>query len=309
MKKKNTIASLILEALSISEEVTTLSNEIGNRILFEIKHSYRLKYPDPDIGFKTNKFEIDSWGVKFVVIWFYFNFSKKTGIKNGYKTDAVTDFEHKVIRFNICAIDGKIDEPKVFEMVQHELNHYFEHLRKGMTDFRNPDNYQTAIKNLRLPKSPTEIDDVFILRQRIALVFYLSYKSEQRGFINGSYRYIMRSLEIGNKFNDAIKGTVLYDYVDKINSIGKLLSKVDGNTISQLLFPYKVNYSRFQKIIQRTQRDLLWRMGRMMSKALDDIAKNPNIAKNASSFEDNQLNEGVDYSETMRKINRRWLSI
>ena len=189
------LKKVIQEELGINNKVVEISKEIYDKILENITNIGVEKndtFSKQNISFSYN---IDDCKITISVTYrnFYdkesFNFHNKPYITEG---GSVMVSKNLFFCFlNIYGISGTIAKDKAIETIQHEIEHIFQQKQMGKR-FGNENMYAKI-------KSDFDSDDED--RSKVGLLLYYSLKSEQEGFVNGLYAYLMDKNE---PYNDEL---------------------------------------------------------------------------------------------------------
>lgn len=260
---------LIIESLHIADRVRYIADKLLYSIIASVKNEPYTKSRIGEGPQKNGSFEYyDEYGISFNVEWNYFNFHNQEEIDNS-KLDLENKFlpEEGTVHVAIVAINNRFNKKGLAEDIQHELSHMFEYYNKkraGNTDMGGYV-YDVAVDVLNNTDPETVEND-------IAIIFYIGNKSEQTGFANGAYQYLMQSRDYEKKFAESIEKTLLYRYYDDLkNAITRLIEyKGKENEIGDILEKYGMSLTRIINFALRVRRKLAWLIGRIMSKAMID---------------------------------------
>ena len=261
---ENYIRELVKEELGIALEVTNTSNQIFQDILIDLREQTPEK---TDICFiKTGSVNSSLHGVNFKVNYVCRNFSNKDLVEN-FDIDALTeggsvflDKRFVFVNVNLIAFNGSVDNKEALNTIQHEIEHIYQQIRA---------NKRIPSDDLKYAKMKTDLEGNDENRRYVARLVYLCYKSEQEGFINGTYAWCMT--------NDAM--TPPYNYSNIKNSpAGKLYTemqelneKVFNNQqmIEIIVNEYNLNQNQVNKMLKEFAR----RLGKVLVKVNFDKAK------------------------------------
>jgi len=261
---ENYIRELVKEELGIALEVTNTSNQIFQDILTDLR---KQKPEKTDICFiKTGSVNSSLHGVNFKVNYICRNFSNKDLVEN-FDIDALTeggsvflDKRFVFVNVNLIAFNGTVDNKEALNTIQHEIEHIYQQIRA---------NKRIPSDDLKYAKMKTDLEGNDENRRNVARLVYLCYKSEQEGFINGTYAWCMT--------NDAM--TPPYNYSNIKNSpAGKLYTEMqelnekvfNNHQLAEIIVnEYNLNQNQVNKMMRGFARKL----GRVLVKVNFDKAK------------------------------------
>lgn len=271
------ISRLIEESLSIAQNVVDISEFIGNVLFRDIQNtSYDKSKSSRGVSYKHNQFIINKFGLVLTVNWEFFDVSNKNYLRPNMINRAKAKIADNELDITIVSIGHKLDKRTIFEMVQHEIQHFFEHVKSG-GNYGLSDNYKTAVKvlyrSLNNPKTVTPIE------WRVAIAIYICHKFEQRAYANGAYQFLMKSSDYDNDFKNVIKETKLYKCLDTLFKIENRIrsGKEDNDVLEQVLSQYNLTQRKFLELITNTKKNILRLIGRIMVKAKNDYRESHNI--------------------------------
>lgn len=261
---ENDLKEIIKEELGILLEIVEISKKVYDNILVDIKKQPKVKSDTCSII--SGHVPCTLKDVHFNVYYTYRNFFD-INVVNSIGVDALTEGGSGFISkdFVVCNIDilgvsGNINKQMALSTIQHELEHLYQQISSNK---RIPGNDMLYAKM----RNDMEGDDE--TRYNAARLVYACYKSEQEGFINGTYAWCMA---------DDSK-TKPYDYSEIKNSpAGKLYEEMKtlylkSKTDMSLRNVLEKEYSLSQKIIENKIRDFGRRLGRVLIKVNNDKSK------------------------------------
>lgn len=260
---------LIIESLHIADRVRYIADKLLYRTIASVKNEPYTKNRIGEGPQKNGLFEYnDEYGITFKVEWNYFNFHNQEEIDNS-NLELESKFlpEEGVVHIAVVAINNRFNKKELAEDIQHELSHMFEYYNKKRAGNTNMGGYvyDTAVDDLNNTEPETVEND-------IAIIFYIGNKSEQTGFANGAYQYLMQSHDYDKKFAESIEKTLLYRYYDDLKSAITRLMEYKGkeNEVEDVLEKYGMSLTKIINFALRVRRRLAWLIGRIMSKAMTD---------------------------------------
>ncbi len=261
---ENIIRELVKEELGIAMEVYDATQNVYQNILNDIKTR------DSEITevcyIKEGSVNSILFNTNIKVNYVYRNFLDKDIITNfdiEFLTEGGTVFfnkKHIWINVNLIVINGAINKQEAVNTIQHELEHVYQQIRG---------NKQIPYNDMRYAKMKTDLEGNNENRKKVSRLVYLAYKSEQEGFINGTYAWCMT--------NDAI--TPPYDYKNIKNSpAGKvynemlqLYNEIFNNNEMTNIITKEYNLSK-NKVI-KSMKNFQNRLGKVIVKVNNDKAK------------------------------------
>lgn len=258
------LKQIISEELGILSEIAEESEKVFDKIILNLQKVFSTK---TDICYiKTNNVEAQLNNIPFNVTYIYRNFFDKTIVETIGEDNlseggsAYLNDKFIICNVNLFGINGTINKQLALSTIQHELEHIYQQMRSKK---RIPSD------DMRYAKMRNDMESSDIIRQRIGRIVYMCYKSEQEGFINGTYAWCMA---------DDYQ-TKPFTYHTILNSpAGKLLSE-----FKKLLFELKEN-KQIQDILKKEYHltvdritnayvQLSRRLGRVLIKVNNDKSK------------------------------------
>ena len=260
----NEIREIIKEELGISETVIKLSREFYNKMIEVIHSSDNIEKNETMIK-KTvpMQFFIDDVKVSSNIV--YRNFLSKDYSKLyevSYVTDGTSFRVTDKLYFcfiNVYAISGNIVKEKAMETIQHEIEHIFQQVKMGK-GFEN-DSMYAKIKD--------DMESGNESRSKIGKMIYYTLKSEQEGFNNGLYAYLM---DINQPYSDTLlnNSEVWQIYL----FLKETFKEINNNLEMKNIFnEYFCNYGITLKSIEKEINNFLHRIGRTIIKVQQDKIK------------------------------------
>lgn len=258
------IRKLIKEELGIHMEVVNVSNKVYNDIIEDMKTK---DSKNNDICYtKQGHVNCSLNNITFKVHYTCRNFLDNKIIKDldiESLTEGGTVFFNKKwmwVSVNIVALNGTVNKQEALNTIQHELEHVYQQI---MSDKRIPGNDNQYMKM----RSDMECSDE--TRRKVGRLVYLCYKSEQEGFINGTYAWCMT--------DDAKSAPYQYEEI-KNSPAGKLYiemrslyEEVFSNVQMAHIIEKEYNYSKVY--VEKMLNEFLRRLGRVLIKVNMDKSK------------------------------------
>lgn len=258
------LRKLIKEELGIHMEVVEVSNKIYNDIIEDMKQKDS-KYNDICYT-KEGSVDCSLNNITFKVHYTCRNFLDSKIIED-LDIDSLTEggtvfFSRKWlwISVNIIALNGTVNKQETLNTLQHELEHIYQQIRSGK---RISDNNEQYLKM----KTDMECDDE--ARRKVGRLVYLCYKSEQEGFINGTYAWCMT--------DDAKSAPYQYKEI-KNSPAGKMYTEMQGlydkvfNDV-QMKHIIENEYQYSKEYIEKKLNEFLRKLGRVLIKVNMDKSK------------------------------------
>jgi hypothetical protein len=195
------VNAIIKEEMGISDEVSRMSNEIFNEIKRNVKN-IKSSVIDNGYGVKEGDFTKDVFGKKLTVFFKQHNFKDKTYYNDYVQKYGVSAFDsissqrylrnnrliYNMVSIVFVTISGHLNESEIKQDIQHELQHIYQQTKMNKS-FGNDDLYRLVYKHIY---STNKIE------WAIAMVLYMSFKSEIEAFANGLYSYVTANLYNGH---------------------------------------------------------------------------------------------------------------
>lgn len=258
------LRKIIKEELGISDKVTELSRQFFSEMIDKIPEAEGRE--KNDIMVKKEfplTFFVD--GVKVSCSVVYRNFLSKD-FSRIYDTPYVTDgssfrVSNKLFLcfINVFAVCGTLNKEKAMETIQHEIEHIFQQIRMGRSF--GGDSMYIKIK--------TDMESGDENRSKVARLLYYTLKSEQEGFNNGLYAFLMDTPEPYSE--DLLKKSETWgNYVFSRNT----LKEIKDNQGMKLIFnEYFNDYGVTISNIEIELNNFLHRIGRTIIKVKQDKLK------------------------------------
>ena len=258
------ISERLNEAKSISDQVYYMAKEITMDLDNLFRTAPKENVPIPGTVIRTGKFLYSYMGISFNVVWRFYNFKDETFVIQGVRRKAKAYLKEKELHVDYYSIGWRIDRGLLMDMVQHEICHFFEYQKQPNPNYKNTDKYKQATQ---IMQNGNREEPAY----SVARIIYIGYKFEQRAFVNGAYGHLMASDDYDNEFENAIKETPLYNWLTNIDKSILTLQKYQGTKdLEDVLKPYHYSYATVLKIAVHTRENLIWMMGRTISKAMQD---------------------------------------
>lgn len=268
LKEENLITEAIKEELGISEDVTSIADELSSMVYDNIDKHPKQKL---DNGYATNQFVIHKniFGQNYTIRcinWFFGDTniyrtirSQKPRGENVYKRDT-----HEII-MNFDWLNGRILGEHLYGAFQHELMHIFQDF-KSEGDMQPKDSYKLAVANFN-SKNETIRD--------VSRLIYYSYEKELYAFANQAYQGIihMDNLRaVYGEVRNAIVDTNLYQTYQKIKELYEKIKKYPNKeSINKLLLRFGTKYPQFCERCEYIIKQYAKYIGRVIVKAEADL--------------------------------------
>ena len=258
------LKEIIKEELGISFELSKISENIYINIINDLKNRERVN--NGSCVIKSGSVDCNMLDIDFKVSYTYrnfFDFNIVNTIGEGNLTGGYSCFLNKnfiLCDINILSISGNINKKMALYTIQHELEHI----------------YQQILSNKRIPgddmlyaKMRSDMDGCDETRYLASRLVYGCLKSEQEGFINGTYAWCMADDINTAPYNySTIKDSPVGLLYEEIKSLYDR-ALVDDNLQMILKNDYKLSLDDISLMI----RNFIKRIGRLIIKVNKDKSK------------------------------------
>lgn len=250
------LSKVIQEEAGIAENVVQKTNEIYDKIKGLIKTNNFEKEEFKNYNYYTFPLTFDFLNHQIdCSVSCYDFFSKDYFDYANFNNDGWSVFYNKKIimmGISFSMISGKLNEPEVKDTIQHELEHLYQQILMGKR-LGNDINYAKI-------RTGIESKDTFI--HDIAMLAYGCVKSEQEGFANGMYAYMMAQPEMASI--GLLKRTPAWkQYVQMIEIFNKYS---DNKDFEREIAKYGLSNFKIRKAIN----SFLKRIGKIYNKTYQD---------------------------------------
>ena len=261
---ENELKKIINEELGILFEITETSKQIYNDIIHDLKTR---ESKDGNICIiKNGSVPCTLNNITFNVNYTFRNFNNNALVKEIGEdnfTSGSSAFLNKnfvMCNIDILSISGKINKQMALYTIQHELEHI----------------YQQIVSNKRIPgddmryaKMRNDMELGEGIRYDISRLVYACYKSEQEGFINGTYAWCMADDSKSEPFNytEITKSPAGSLYEEMKTLYNKAIEHDEYETI--LKNDYNLTLTDINRMIKNFSR----RIGRLLIKVNNDKCK------------------------------------
>lgn len=261
------LTDTILEDRHIADLVTQSANSIGDFLIDTIEKAPYGISVQKGASMKHGKVITSFLEKKIVIQWTYKRYFDAKFNTNNEKSWFMVDTRTNTIIAYIIGIGNYIDPKPIYQGIQHELSHFYERTKLNKP-YKTQKWYDTAQHIQRT-------SHVFLERV-VANVIYIASRCEQTAYTNGAYQYLIKSDDYPNKFRNVIQETPLFKWLLEMKHCYEQLQKADWQQEAnkRILEQYEgltMKYLLF--ICQRAIKTLTWKIGRVMSKAIDDTIK------------------------------------
>ena len=280
------INRILIEELGISDEVVNATNIIFNRIIDEYKHKKYESIVPHGVGiyeYQGYFIQENIFGHDLEVMYSVYNFNDKSCREEyisqygtGYQ-NAGSNFRYlgkgenrKLVSNKIMivleAISGDIiNEEEALDSAQHEIEHMFQQSSMDK-EFGNLNLYRQVSSNLYSK-------DKF--KHNVALVLYMSFKSEIEGYTNGLYAYVKQRLkENPINVNQIFRESAAYEKLQQMYTAKNFINaNINDKRMDAAFYPYRftnIKKEKIGKIMDLTIREMVRRFGRALIKARKD---------------------------------------
>ena len=283
------INRILIEELGISDEVVNATNIIFNRIIDEYKHKKYESIVPHGVGiyeYQGYFIQENIFGHDLEVMYSVYNFNDKSCREEyilhygtGYQ-NAGSNFRYlgkgenrKLVSNKIMivleAISGDIiNEEDALDSAQHEIEHMFQQSSMDK-EFGNLNLYRQVSSNLYSK-------DKF--KHNVALVLYMSFKSEIEGYANGLYAYVKQRLkENPINVNQIFRDSAAYQKLQQMYTAKNFIkANINDKRMDYAFYEYKrfgIQKQKINKTIEKTIKEMLTRFGKALVKARKDSLK------------------------------------
>lgn len=283
------INRIILEELGISDEVVSAANIIFNRIIEEYKNKKYDNIIPHGVGiyeYQGYFIQENIFGHDLEVIYSVYNFNDKS-CREEYISQHGTGYQNVGSNFRFLgkgenrklvanrimivleAISGNIiAEENALDSAQHEIEHIFQQSSMNK-EFGSLNLYRQVSSNLYSA-------DKF--KHNVALVLYMSFKSEIEGYANGLYAYVKQRLkENPINVNQIFRDSAAYQKLQQMYTAKNFIkANINDKRMDSAFYEYKrfgIQKQKIDKIIEKTIREMLSRFGKALVKARKDSLK------------------------------------
>ena len=283
------INKILNEELGISDEVVNVTNLIFDKIIKEYKSKkYKNIIPHGKGIYEYQGYFIETnvFGHNLTIEYSIFNFNDricreeyiaKNG--NGY-LNAGSNFRYlgkgenrKLVSNKIMivleAISGDIiNEEDALDSPQHELEHMFQQSSMDK-EFGNLNLYRQVSSNLYSKNK---------FKHNVALVLYMSFKSEIEGYANGLYAYVKQRLkENPINVNQIFRDSAAYQKLQQMYTAKNFIkANINDKRMDNAFYEYKrfgIQKQKINKTIEKTIKEMLTRFGKALVKTRKDSLK------------------------------------
>ena len=296
LKLNQCLSDVILERLSISDEVSNISasilkaieenkreaNKPSNTVeeglkvfLLYCRYETIIKRCDGKSG------EDEHYNVRFLVGCKCYNFlSKEDFLRLSEKYEsrlntASSSFDNTLkvatLFIPVVLISGQIYNPTTMDNIQHEVQHMVQEFRKQKPIPSNPNLYVRAMQYLSAKDE---------LTRAIAHILYYSDSSEQDGYVNGLYRQLKSTDRLVDILELAETPTVL-GLLNLRNAI-ELVSKADASGIGvkmKTTFGAPISKGRLLSYARAGERRFLEKIGKVLALHRETVISKPTYIK------------------------------
>lgn len=297
------VMDFVFEERGISNEVSSIAEDVSSRIANDIQERINQEGMSPysSLHFKDG-FVFEEYGIRFSVEWDFYNAGSPAEITREMITFASANITKGIIRVSLTAIRFHYDSAYFKETIQHEVMHFFENYMRGYVPYKKQDIYNKAYGLLK--QTDVRLSDV---QKYAAEIIYISTAYEQRAFANGAYRHIMsRCTGRGFDFRRAMMETKLYAWLKETERAVVFFSKYKGDEpeITHVLSEYDMDFPEFMSTAKGTIKNITRQLGRIVSKAMDDVEKECPMSGAINPETNEERNRRI--SEEWRKLNDKY---
>jgi hypothetical protein len=258
------IKKIIKEELGVSNEVINISKDILKTCIEMIKDAKVVERNDILIKKSFNfNYKVNDNNISITV--YHRNFLNNdlfTMDGNEYITNGASILigkNHSMCILNIFSICGTLQTGKAMETIQHEVEHIYQTLMMG----------KNFGGEMMYAKIKTDLESGDDDENKIGNMMYLSLKSEQEGFANGLYAYMMdKPLPYSNDL------LIESETWKNFQLLKQLVSELETN--ENLKKKFSVYFEKFGitiKDLKQSIRNFSSRIGKVIIKVKNDKIK------------------------------------
>ena len=175
---------ILNEEMGIADKVVSITHEIYNEIEKSIRNR---EYQKDEHSRLIGNIKVYIFDCKVSLSYEYLNFQDKMDYyyskagKLGYGWSTFLDKKLSLMFVEICAVSGTIIKDLAYDSIQHEVEHIYQQYLAGK-EFKKPMEYARVMKDM---SSKNDIE------RKAGRLVYGCIKSEQEGFSNGLYSFLM----------------------------------------------------------------------------------------------------------------------
>lgn len=277
LRLTESIKDAINEELGIADEVTAALYTIQEKLKEDYKQSFSVSTGIDGITRRFGGFDVNVFGEELKVSWNCYNYQNFELLQQ-HPMNTLGQYIKKTydsppeLRIIILSLQGNINYSITYDILRHELHHFYEDVKRGFKPLRKRELYKYARQLHKYPKND--------IRNMVGSIIYMSFKHEQTAFYNGAYEYLMTNTDVACNFRMKIQDTPmfgnlqhLYKCIDALESIGEENWKNGYHTremADKLKYYYNITYNKLLKIGRRAVKEIVAKLGRAVIKAQDD---------------------------------------
>lgn len=273
---RNRIKAVINEELHIAAE----SKRIVNNIISELSPSLSscpITTDDNGFRYKEGKVQVESGNTKINIFYRCYIFKNNDEYEDFISLYDI-DRQYSVrinkrlsfINVTFYTINGNLSKNVKSELrdtLYHEVSHVYQQLMANK-NYRFNNDYSTAFDYLNSNDA---------IKRYVALVIYLSNKSEQIAYANGLYGFLENEYKNNDMFDaKAYKRSAIYKLLKQCYE-AKMLFKDNREEVCRELNMYSLSYNRLNALCDQTIKSLEQKIGRVLIKFFNDKQKNGEI--------------------------------
>ena len=222
----------VYESLGINDEVVLASDGLCKKLLELLKQTKKI-FKD-GYTYKEIQTKYDLFGVEFKINFRCYYFETKEDYDSAYNSSVFgggTQNVEKYMNINSGCVCGQISEETFYDVIQHEISHVFDYIKRGgygKNKILNEELYKKCCKII----GPSGYRNGYLYS--IAFGIYLCYPSEQIGFANGLDALLSNDDRIHEK-RTKIKNSEEYKAIEDIDDAIESLGKINDVLIKRYL--------------------------------------------------------------------------
>ena len=279
-KIREDIRRIITEELHISDDVKYMSRDISAKIAASMRNTSPEQI-SRGVSRKYGRVETKLGKGKIKVSYEVYQFGDKETmdtfiIEKGGGNQFSVRVNNNLSLMNVflCCTGGQMSKQDVSELsdtIYHETSHLYQQEKMG-DRYKFNNDYRTALALIGSPNT---------VKHKVALVLYLSNKSEQVAFANGLYGFLKQMFFDENADIDpkCYKQSAMYKILKECMEVRQFLLGNKSIVCQELRESgYSISYQRLLKMCEETINELERKIGRILVKFFSDKHENGEIS-------------------------------
>lgn len=266
----NDINNIIVENLSIANELAKSAYDVTNEIENDIKNVRPIITKIRGVTFKRNTISVNVEAISQVVkitYWYYNFMTEELKRKELHKIKFRDKVDENSITITIISVAGDIDSNSLHDSIYHELEHMYQLQKRGKEFITDKDNiyYYAHILMNKLP--------IHSYGYMIATCLYLSEAFEQDAYVNGMYGTVMSRVKNFWDINKEFQKTNAYQGLQNFEQYLEVLksSKEDiVQTLNKYFYEYNITYDNMIPYFENRLKRFKTKVGKVLTKMQED---------------------------------------